>query len=301
MIFSNFINSFNHYLIDILPALIIGFLLSGIIHEFISDEWINKHLGGKGIKGILWTTLIGTLVPVCCWGCLPIAVSFRKKGASLGPILAMLVATPATSINALIVTEKFFGPLFTLYLFFSVIIMGIIIGIIGNSLNFASGENETKNCDCNNNSCSHEEAISEKKSFKMRIVSILKYSYIEMPEEIGKETLLGLVLAAVVNSVTPISFFVKNYLAGNIGYLFAVVFGIITYMCATMGVPFVDALVKQGLGIGPGFVLLLIGPITSYGTLLVLKKEFGIKVVAIYLALISSLALILGCIYSLIV
>ena len=130
----NFFNSFKHYFIEMAPSLAIGFLLSGIIHEFIPEAWINKHLGGRGIKGVLWAIFIGTLVPVCCWGCLPIADSFRKKGASLGPILAMLIATPATSINALIVTAKLLGLKFAVYLFFSVILMGIIAGLIGNRI-----------------------------------------------------------------------------------------------------------------------------------------------------------------------
>jgi len=122
MFLQNFFNSFKYYFIEMVPALAIGFLLSGLVHEFIPDKWVDKHLGEKGIKGVLWSTFIGTLVPVCCWGCLPIAVSFRKKGAALGPILAMLIATPATSINTLIVTAKLLGLKFAVYLFFSVIL-----------------------------------------------------------------------------------------------------------------------------------------------------------------------------------
>ena len=61
------------------PALAIGFLLSGLVHEFIPDRWVDRHLGEKGVKGVLWSTLIGTLVPVCCWGCLPIAVCQTKR------------------------------------------------------------------------------------------------------------------------------------------------------------------------------------------------------------------------------
>ena len=113
-----------------------------------------------------------------------------------------------------------------------------------------------------------------------------------------KETLLGLALAASVNSIVPVGYLVKHYLGGAIGYLFAVVFGLIMYICATMGVPLVDALIKQGMDKGAGFVLLLIGPITSYGTILVLRKEFGMKVLLVYLGLICSLALILGCIFT---
>jgi len=294
----NFINSFKHYFIEMAPALAIGFLLSGIIHEFIPDAWINKHLGGKGVKGVLWSTFIGTLVPVCCWGCLPIAVSFRKKGASLGPILAMLIATPATSINALIVTAKLLGLKFAVYLFFSVILMGITAGLIGNRIKVKKAPTDNDNCNCNEKSLNPPELKTIKKSFASRLVSVFKFAFIQMPKDIGKETLLGLAMAASVDSIMPVGYLVKHYLRGGVGYLFALIFGLLMYICATMGVPLVDALIKQGLNSGAGFVLLLVGPITSYGTILVLRKEFGLKVLWIYLGLICSLALILGYIFS---
>lgn len=299
MFWYNFFNSFKHYFIEMAPALAIGFLLSGIVHEFIPDRWIEKHLGGKGVKGVLWSTLIGTLVPVCCWGCLPIAVSFRKKGASLGPILAMLIATPATSINALIVTAKLLGIKFAVYLFFSVILMGITAGLIGNRIKVKKAIKDD-DCACNEKNFEHSELRLTKKSFIYRIVSVLKFAYIQMPKDIGKETLLGLALAASVGSIMPIGYLVKHYLRGGIGYLFALIFGLLMYICATMGVPLVDALIKQGMDKGAGFVLLLVGPITSYGTMLVLRKEFGMRVLLIYLALVCIPALLLGYLYSLI-
>jgi len=300
MFLINFLNSFKHYFIEMTPALAISFLLSGIIHEFISDNWINKHLGGKGIKGVLWSTLIGTLVPVCCWGCLPIAVSFRRKGASLGPILAMLIATPATSINALIVTAKLLGIKFAVYLFFSVILMGITAGLIGNRIKVKKTTKDNDNCNCAKENHSLSETKLIRKSFVSRAISTLKFAYIQMPKDIGKETLFGLALAASVDSIMPVGYLVKHYLRGSVGYLFALFFGLLMYICATMGVPLVDALIKQGLSRGAGFVLLLVGPITSYGTMLVLRKEFGMKVLVVYLTLICSLALILGYVYTLI-
>jgi uncharacterized protein len=294
----NFISSFRHYFVEMAPVLAISFLLSGMIHEFIPDAWINKHLGGKGLKGVLWSTLIGTLVPVCCWGCLPIAVTFRKKGVSLGPILAMLVATPATSINALIVTAKLLGLKFAIYLFFSVILMGITVGLIGNRIKLKKSIEGDDGCDCNEHNPGHCGPKPGKNNFISRAIAVFKFAYIQMPKDIGKEVLLGLALAASVDSIMPVGYLVRHYLRGAAGYLFALIFGLLTYICATMGVPLVDALIKQGLSGGAGFVLLLVGPITSYGTMLVLRKEFGLKVLVIYLTLICSLGLILGCIFT---
>lgn len=64
------------------------------------------------------------------------AISFYKKGARVGPVLAFLVATPATSVTALLVCWQILGHRFTIFIFFAVILMGLITGIIGNSLKF---------------------------------------------------------------------------------------------------------------------------------------------------------------------
>ena len=48
-----------------------------------------------------------------------------------------------------------------------------------------------------------------------------------------------------------------------------------------------------------GLVLLLVGPITSYGTILVLKKEFGIKILSFYITAICVLSVVLGILYQL--
>ena len=83
----------------------------------------------------------------------------------------------------------------------------------------------------------------------------------------------------------------KQYLAGVWGYPFSLVFGLIMYICSTATVPLVEAFINQGMNIGAGMVLLLAGPVTSYGTILVLKKEFGFKLLLVYLGIISFLSL----------
>lgn len=291
-----FISVLRHYLIEILPALAIGFFLSGLIHEFIPQDWVGRNLGNKGLKGIFYATLTGTLLPICCWGVLPVAVSFYKKGSKLGPVLSFLVATPATSVSALIVTYKLLGLKFAVFIFFSVILMGMLIGLIGNLIPYQPAKSAPEACP----HCQEAAPHTHKKNFSSRIKSVFKFAFIDMPKEIGLETFIGLVLAAGVAAFMPIGLWIRHNLQGLAGYIFALVFGLIMYICSTATVPLVDAFIKQGLSQGAGMTLLLVGPITSYGTILVLKKEFGMKILLIYLTFISLSSLILGYIFSLI-
>jgi len=130
--------------------------------------------------------------------------------------------------------------------------------------------------------------------------SVLKYAFVDMVKEIGPEILLGLILAALVGAITPVGILIKQYLAGSWGYLFSLVFGLVMYICSTASVPLVDAFLNQGMNIGAGMVLLLVGPITSYGTILVLRKEFGGKILLIYLGVLSMMSLALGYCFSII-
>ena len=288
-----FIQIFWHYLKEIVPALALGFLISGLVHEFIPEEKVLKYLGAGGLKPIFYSTLIGTILPVCCWGSLPIAVSFYKKGAKLGPVLAFLIATPATSISALLVAYALLGPGFTAYIFFAVITMGMVIGLIGNRIKYTPKTASDVSCPHCKTDPEHVHT-HEKKTIPQKITSALKYAYIDMPKEIGFELFVGIILAAFVSVFVPLARLIKIYLGGWFGYVFAVVFGIFMYICSTASVPLVDSLIRQGMNHGAGMTLLLIGPVTSYGTILVLRKEYGTKVLTIFLVSLVALSVLLG-------
>ncbi|HUV45780.1 MAG TPA: permease, partial [Dehalococcoidia bacterium] len=133
-----------------------------------------------------------------------------------------------------------------------------------------------------------------------RLKHVFRYAFVDMVKEIGPELLLGLALAALVAAITPIGKFVGGYLSGGLGYLFSLVFGLLMYICSTASVPLVHAFISQGMNIGAGMVLLLVGPITSWGTILVLRKEFGGKILLAYLMVIAIMALVLGWCFSMI-
>jgi len=319
--FIEFLVVFKGYLIEVLPFLIIGFLLSGLIHEFIPARLVERHLGGKGIKPILYSTLAGTILPICCIGSLPIALSLHKKGARLGPVLAFLVATPATSITALLVCYGLLGLKFTIFIFFAVVLMGLLMGIVGNLIKFIPPRSSA-----NLNCCQEKEltidsicgidldmnmskgletehqidAKSYLKDIKERLGFALKYAFFNMFRDIGFEIFLGLTLAALISVITPVGEFVGYHFRGGLGYLFSLVFGLAMYICSTASVPLVHAFISQGMNIGAGMVLLIAGPITSWGTLLVLRKSFGGKTLILYLTIVSILALSFGYFFYLI-
>ncbi|MBA7626224.1 hypothetical protein ES703_33668 [subsurface metagenome] len=318
---------FKDYLIELLPFLATGFFLSGLINEFVPGGWVERHLGGRGIKPLIYSTLVGTALPICCLGSLPVAVSLHQKGARLGPVLAFLVATPATSISALLVCYALLGINFTAFIFFAAIVMGLTAGIVGNFIRvkpkaFVSQTGPatdpvcgmqvetdkapkteykgevyyfcSSHCQQTFENSPEEFSGTYPKNIVQRLKHVFKYAFVDMVKEIGPEILLGLALAALVTAITPVGKFVGDYFSGGFGYLFSLIFGLMMYICSTASVPLAHAFISQGMNIGAGMVLLLAGPVTSWGTILVLRKEFGGKTMLIYLAVVSLLSLALG-------
>lgn len=332
---------FWYYVIEVLPYLALGFLFSGLIQVFVPSDWVARNLGGTGVRPILYATVTGVALPICCVGSLPVAVSLHNKGARLGPVLSFLVTTPATSAPALLVSYGLLGPKFTAYIFVAVIALGLITGIIGNRLRYppqqapgiATGATdpvcgmhvdtaksgtvsaEVKGrkvyfcCDlCRSRflikpsaypaQCTMDECSCQPRG-SHRIRQALHHAFVTMPRDIGPEILLGLLLAAVIAAVTPIGSFVGAHFGGGIAYAVALPVGIVMYTCSTASVPFIHALMSQGLNPGAGMLLLIVGPVTSWSTILVLRKQFGVRTLIAYLVVISALSLLAGSIYSL--
>jgi len=227
---TEFFNNFWHYTIDIIPSLALGLAL-------------------------------GALLPVCCFGSLPIACTFRKKGVPLGPVLAFLVAAPATSVTAILVTWKLMGWQFTLLLCAGVIFMGIVMGFIGNLFTMEEMPAVSGACPmCDE--CRAKKHYHHQPGALNKLRSIFFYAFVDMPREMGVEILIGIALAAAISSIVPVKLFIGNYLTGGLGYIFALVFGLVMYICSTASVPLACAFVSSGMNVGAGMAL-IIGYVSS--------------------------------------
>lgn len=297
--FGQFIHVFFQYIRELWFILGIGFLLGGISYKFIPTEIIEQHLGKPGLRSIGIASITGVILPLCCMGTLPLAVTLKRKGASLGSVLAFLVATPATSVSALIVSWKLLGMTFTVAIFFAAVIMAFAIGLAGNWMEASQRSIPAAPQEECGNRCSQEQKDIPSQPLSEKIKEVFHHAFIILPKEIGGEILLAIAVASFIVSFAPLQEFIRSYLVGPSGYAFVLVFGLLDYVCSTASVPLADALMKSGMSPGQAFCYLLVGPITSYGTMLVIRKEFGGKVLWTYLGLISAMSLLLGVAYDL--
>ena len=54
--------------------ILIGFLVAGLLHEFLPTDAIARHLGGERPRSVILAALFGAPIPLCSCGVLPLSL-----------------------------------------------------------------------------------------------------------------------------------------------------------------------------------------------------------------------------------
>lgn len=93
-------------LLSILPQLVAGLLIGGLVTRIVSREKVAELLGGKsGIKGLMIATIAGTLTPGGPFTSFPMVYALWFAGADAGALIAFIAAWSLLGFNRLIVWE----------------------------------------------------------------------------------------------------------------------------------------------------------------------------------------------------
>lgn len=109
MTFNHFINSLWVIICEMSPYILLGFLIAGMLHVFVDQKTMSRHLSGKGWKPVVKAALFGIPLPLCSCGVLPTAVALRRRGASKGATTSFLIATPQTGVDSIAATYSLLG------------------------------------------------------------------------------------------------------------------------------------------------------------------------------------------------
>lgn len=263
-------------LIDLLnemsPYLLFGFLIAGILHEFVPRRIYADKLSGNNFRSVFWAAMFGIPLPLCSCGVIPTAASLRREGASKGATVSFLIATPQTGVDSILATASVLGIPFAIMRPFAALVTAIAGGCITNRVN--------RNDENQDIAISNEE---NNKNFWQKCVGTLRYGFIEMLQNIGKWIVLGLVIAAIITIAVPDSFFTRFNDYPILNMLIVLAFAVPMYLCATGSIPIAAALILKGLSPGAALVLLMAGPATSMAAILVTNRILGRKTLIVYL------------------
>lgn len=279
--------------LDAAPWLLLGLFLAGLIKAWIPEEILQRWLGGPGVLPVLRAALIGAPLPLCSCGAIPLGLALHRGGASRGATTAFMVGTPGVGVDSVALTYALLGPFMAilrpLAAIFSAVTAGLLVSLgpgpapPGPALNSCGA-----NC-----SCQTKEEGAGGRSFRVRVLAGLRYSFSEVLDDIAWWLLLGLLLAGLLLTLAPPGL-LAQYAHGPAAMLVMAIIGIPMYLCAQAATPVAAALIVAGVSPGTALVLLLAGPITSIATLSVLRREFGLPATTIYVLAVAGTAILSG-------
>jgi hypothetical protein len=296
------ISTFFHELFKIVNDssfyLLAGFLIAGLIHEFISSKRLAQHLGGSSFKSILKAALIGAPLPLCSCGVIPAAVSLRKDGASQEATVAFLISTPETGVDSISISYALLDPLMTIIRPIAAIITSITAGmsekIFGRKDYLKIAPAKDNCCECEYGNEKSKEKLPDKNLLK-RLKDSFNYGFLDFFGDIVVYIMIGYVLAALISTLIPESFILANFAGkGIVPMLGMLAIGIPLYICSTSATPIAAALLLKGVSPGAALVLLLSGPATNVTTMVAVGRFLGRRSLFLYILSIMVVTLILG-------
>jgi uncharacterized membrane protein YraQ (UPF0718 family) len=124
-----FFYALKDYFLLIWWAILIGFLIGGIIDYFIPREYIEKYLSRHRKRTIVYSVIFGFFMSACSHGILAIAIELYRKGANTSSVVAFLLASPWANLPITILLFSFFGWK-AFFIVISALIIAIITGLI---------------------------------------------------------------------------------------------------------------------------------------------------------------------------
>jgi uncharacterized membrane protein YraQ (UPF0718 family) len=118
------------FLIMIVPWLLIGVFIAGILKAVIPESAVVAVVGGNTVLGNFVASLFGALMYFATLTEVPIVKAFLDMGMGKGPALALLLAGPALSLPSMLALGKIMGWKKTLTYVTLVVTMATITGYI---------------------------------------------------------------------------------------------------------------------------------------------------------------------------
>ncbi|MEH6557150.1 MAG: SO_0444 family Cu/Zn efflux transporter [Oceanicoccus sp.] len=292
-------------LVTAAPWLLFGFAIAGLIHAFIPEDLMTKHLGGDSFGTTVKAAFIGAPLPLCSCGVIPAALGLRRSGASKSATVSFLVATPETGVDSVSVSYAMLGPIMAIVRPIAAICSAIVAGVlVGKETNAqVSIENQPAiDAAC----CSQKPVISEqptasccssdapaKQTFADKLVSAFHFSTGKLIADTAQWLVIGIFFAAVVQTFVS-NEFLASYGEGILAMTVMVLVSIPMYICATASTPIAAGLLFAGVSPGSVLVFMLAGPATNIATLGVVGKELGARSLLAYLFGVIATAMIFG-------
>jgi len=265
------------------PYLLFGFGIAGILQVILPDTWLQKHLGGSGLKPVIKAVLLGVPLPLCSCGVIGVSASLRRQGASRAAITGFLIATPQTGVDSILATWGLLGPVLGVFR----PLIAFVTGIAGGAA-VALVERKEECCtSARSNDGTDQECCPVDGKVKRGLLEVLRYGFVTLPRDIAKPLVVGIVLSGLMGALLPQDVLAPYIGGGMLAMVVMVAIGIPLYVCATASIPLAVGFIHLGASPGAALAFLIAGPATNAATIATVWNLLGRKASAIYVGTVA--------------
>jgi uncharacterized membrane protein YraQ (UPF0718 family) len=303
---------FVHLTVVLIPLFIGASFVVGLFQQYLPPERVEGILKkyDEG-PGNVVAASIGAVTPFCSCSTVPVLAGLLQAGAPLGLAFSFLLASPLVNEIAVILLLGLFGVEITIgYVtatFSAAVIGGMIVGRLGNPddirnlAGFTDGgcgqSTETSACSTG----STETACGQQTIERSHVNNISGAA--SQAWSFFKDTfpylLVGITIGAFIHGVVPVS--TINSVLGQQNPLavpIAAVAGAPIYISVSGMLPIAASLSEQGILIGTVLAFVVGGAGVSIPNLILLKRLFKTKLLAIYALSVIVVGVVLGIVFN---
>ena len=266
---------------------ILGMLIGSFISVFAKDKIHGIFVRMKdkrwGLFGIIPACILGIASPLCMYGTIPIAASFRRQGMREDWLAAFMMASILLNPQ-LIIYSAALGPtalaVRIVSCFLSGLAAGLLVFLFFRNRDFFdfSGFEERAGHDTHPN------------LFIRYLLNVWRNV-----KATGMYFLFGILLSAIFQRYVPSDLMSKVF-GGNEawGVLMAATVGVPLYACGGGTIPLLRQWLWEGMSMGSAAAFMITGPATKITNLGALKIVMGLRRFLLYLTFVMLFSLLAG-------
>ena len=266
---------------------VLGMAIGSLISVFAKDKihGLFSRMQGKklGLFGIIPACLLGIASPLCMYGTIPIAASFRKHGMREDWLAAFMMASILLNPQ-LIVYSAALGVTALTVRIVTCFLCGCAAGLL---MFLFYRDKDFFNFDGFEERASHDTHPNLLIRYFLNLWRNIKAT--------GFYFLFGILISALFQRYVPQDVMV-NVFGGNEawGVLMAATIGVPLYACGGGTIPLLQQWLWDGMSMGSAAAFMITGPATKITNLGALKIAMGWKRFALYIAFVMLFSFLCG-------
>jgi uncharacterized protein len=294
-------------------ALVLGFLLSGIVQAWIPRERLERALGGRGARSVALATGLGAASSSCSYAAVAIGKSLFQKGASFTAAMVFQFASTNLVFEIGIVLWIFLGWQFTLAEFLGGLFLITFMWAGVRWLVSRQVEEEARrHAVAAETGHQHHAAGSEQLGWRQRLTSVDAWSDVAHNfrgdwQMLWKEIGGGFIIAGFV-ALLPMGFFNDLFVTGASrpvqaieNVLLGPVVACLTFVCSVGNVPLAAVLWGGGISFA-GVIAFIYADLLIVPLILIYLRYYGrrvtMRLVGIMFVAMAAAALAVDAIFS---